>query len=115
MVDDYHLTGSTPPAVDDPKRIGLADMLRALRIELLEAQENVSSSGEAPILDLEGAEVEVKFTVVKGAKGKVGAELHFFAVELGGKYEVEEVHQLRLKLQPATNPDGTKRHVSVAE
>jgi hypothetical protein len=115
VVDDYHLTGGGSQPDQDPKRIGLADMLRALRYELLEAQSNVAGSGEPPLLNLEGAEVEVKFTVSKGASGKLGANVHFFAVEVGGKYDLEEVHRLTLKLEPAVKADGTKRGVSVAE
>jgi hypothetical protein len=115
MVDDYHLTGTQPQTVDDPKRIGLAEMLRSLRYELLEAQKNVSASSKPALLDLGEAEVEIKFTVAKGVKGKLGADVHFFAVEVGGKYELEEVHTLTLKLKPATNADGSQSHVSVAE
>jgi hypothetical protein len=116
VVENYDVTGANPgtPA-DDPKRIGLADMLRALRYELLEAQSNVSGSKNPPLLNLEGAEVEVKFVVKKGASGKLGADVHFFAIELGGKYDVEEVHQLKLKLQPAKAADGTRAEISVAE
>jgi len=57
----------------------------------------------------------VKFTVAKGGSGKLGANVHFFAVELGGKYELEEVHRLTLKLEPAPMADGTRSRVSVAE
>lgn len=116
MVEDYDLTGAGPRVPpEDPKRIGLADMLQALRSELLAAQKNVANGSEAPLLNLEGAEVEVKFTVKKGASGKLGADVHFFAVELGGKYGVEEVHRLTLKLQPPKGADGKRGEISVAE
>jgi hypothetical protein len=101
MVDEYHLTEE-----EAPKAIGLADMLHGLRYELLKAQKNVA--GQDPLLNLEGAEVEVKFVVKKGVKGEAGIDVHFFAVELGGKYELEEVHTLTLKLHPI-------KEISVAE
>ena len=88
----------------------LADMLGALREELQQARANVKGSGGEPLLNLEGAEVEVKFTVAKEGSGKAGIEVHFFAVEIGGKYKSEEVHRLTLKLHP---PRGAA--VSVAD
>lgn len=72
-------------------------MRHALRYELLKAQKNVA--GQTPLLNLEGAEVEVKFVVKKGVKGEAGIGVHFFAVELGGKYELEEVHTLTMAVK----------------
>jgi len=95
---------------EEPSPLGLADMLRALRQELERARENVKNSGGQPLLDLEGAEVEVKFTVAKEGGGKGGVNVHFFAVEIGGKYNSEEVHRLTLKLHPSKGAE-----VSVAE
>jgi predicted nucleic acid-binding Zn finger protein len=95
--------------MEETKQIGLAEMLRALRSELLEAQQSVQESGQPALLNLEDAEVEIKFTVKKGGSGKVGADVYFFAVELGGKYDTEQVHRLKLKLHPI------KGGISVAE
>lgn len=43
----------------------------------------------------------MNFTVAKEGGGKGGVKVHFFAVEIGGKYTSQEVHRLTLKLHPA--------------
>jgi len=83
---------------EESSPLGLADMLRALRQELEQARRNVGD--KKPLLNLEAAEVEVKFTVAKEGKGTAGVKVHFFAVEVGGTYKSEEVHRLTLKLSP---------------
>lgn len=76
------------------KKLGLAELLGALREELDRAQQTATT--KPPLLTLKGAEVEIQFGVKKELKG--GVDLVFIPVELGGKYNSENLHKIRITL-----------------
>ncbi len=80
--------------------IGLAELLFQLRGELDKAQEKLRTSGHAPAIDWESAEVEISFGVAKEAKAEGGVDFYVFSIGGGGKYKSEQVHRLKLQLKP---------------
>jgi len=83
------------------KGLGLAEFLAQLRAEIDRSQEHLKNLGIQPKLNLAEAEVEVSFGVTKEGKGKLGVEFYVFTLEAGGKYGTEQVHKMKLKLEPA--------------
>jgi hypothetical protein len=74
--------------------IGLAEFLAQVKQELL--QPDAHDDLDTPLLALEQVEVEVRVTVAKEASGK----LKVYVVEAGGGGRREDVHTVRLTLQP---------------
>jgi hypothetical protein len=72
--------------------IGLAEFLAQVKRELLQPE----AEGETPLLALEQVEVEVRITMAKEASGK----LKVYVVEAGAGGHREDVHTVRLTLQP---------------
>jgi hypothetical protein len=92
--------------------IGLAELLFQLRGELDKAQEKLRTSGEAPAIDWESAEVEISFGVAKEAKAEGGVDFYVFSIGGGGKYKSEQVHRLKLQLKPHTGSKPTNMSFS---
>jgi hypothetical protein len=98
--------------MSEGKKIGLAELLRALRIEIDRSKYLMVEQGVTPMLELKDAEVEVQFVVEREAKGGIGAELGLFAVEAGGKYHSENLQKLKLKLSPIADPSGSRGSIA---
>jgi hypothetical protein len=76
--------------------IGLADVITSLKRELLEVQKRP----EERILTIKDIEIELKFVVEK-ERGVVGKGHYlFFAAEAKGSYKNQNVHTIKLKLEP---------------
>jgi len=87
------------------QRLGLADLLSALRGEIDLARQRLSESGAAPMLRLKEAEVEVQFGVETVGKGGADFDVYFFAVQLGGEYKSQNLHKLKVTLSPVGGVD----------
>lgn len=87
----------------------LADVLKKLRSELLEAQKD--SVGQPLALVLGDVEIELKLAVAADAKGDFGLRLGVVSVGGGGGGRTENLQTLRLKLKP-TGPGGKEFAVS---
>ena len=86
-------------ADEEPKKIGLAELLGALRTDLDAARLHLKNSPDSkPLLDLKEAEVEIQFIVQREVKAGGGLDIGLFALEAGGKYHNENVHRLTVKL-----------------
>jgi len=88
-------------------QVQLADMIAALREQLVQAQ---AQGSDSPVrFDVAESEVEVQFTVAYESDGKAG--IRFWVVEAGGGASVsaESVQRLRLKLLPVDAAGETAR------
>jgi hypothetical protein len=92
---------------EDTKKIGLAELLRALRADLDAAQSGLTSSGKPALLDLKEAEVEIQFIVQREVKAGIGVDVGLFALEAGGKYHNENVHKMTVKLELHPGADAS--------
>ncbi len=93
-------------ADDMPNKIGLADLLVALRTELASARARLSMSKKAALLDLKEAEVEIQFIVQHEINAGGNVHVGLFAIEAGGKYHKESVHRLTVKLEVHPGADA---------
>lgn len=108
---------------ESPSLDGLANVLRALRIELDAAQKNLAESGKEPLLFLKGAEVELAFTMEKSASGKGGIKFKVWGLEIGGDADVARkstvVHRIKIDLEPGADttkpPTGPSSTSSVVD
>ena len=91
----------------DEKKIGLAELLHALRMEIDRSKQLLIASGVTPLLELKDAEVEIQFVVEKEVKAVIGIEIGLFAVEAGGKYHSENLQKLTVKLSPIAGQDAS--------
>lgn len=87
----------------------LADVLKKLRTELVEAQKD--SAGQDLALVLGDVEIELKLVVAADAQGDFGLRLGVVSIGGGGGGRTENVQTLRLKLKP-TGPGGKEFSVS---
>ena len=93
--------------------IPLSDLLHALRTEIDKAQDDLWRSGKTSILKIAEAEIEVNLVVKRGGDAKGEVKLpSLFAVGLGASVSSEQVHKLKLKLEPMSK--DTKEAVGVA-
>jgi hypothetical protein len=93
--------------VANENKIGLAELLHALRMEIERSRKLLVDSGVAPLLKLKDAEVEVQFVVEKEVKAGIGVEIGLFAVDAGGKYHSENLQKLKVTLTPTPGWDGS--------
>lgn len=78
--------------------VRLADMISALREQLVQAQ---AEGKDSPIrFELEEAEVEVQFTVSKDVEAGGGVNFWVYNVKAGGGLSSESVQKLRIRLRP---------------
>jgi Trypsin-co-occurring domain 2 len=94
--------------VSEPKRVGLADALEALRSELESAQ--IESADKNVQFPIERLTVELKVGVTKSAGGKAGFTVPVIGVELGGKagYDRETLQTITLVLQAPVDQAGNR-------
>ncbi|MBV9648509.1 MAG: hypothetical protein JO296_00015 [Pseudonocardiales bacterium] len=95
--------------MDTESRLGLAEVLEALRGELREA----ALRGDASDLHFPVAGVEVKLDVSVTREGKGKAGIKFWVLEFGGSASVarEDSHSITIRLGAPTDNDG--RNVDV--
>ena len=102
------MTGDTEDPTTEESTFGLGDVLDALRRDLLHAQSK--AKGGASGLFVQGAEVELAFTVSHGRDGKTGINLKVFGVgfDAGGRLasSSEMVHRIKLTLGPPVGGGG---------
>ncbi len=86
----------------DKAIVGLADAVKALRSELMEAV--TDGQGEWMRFSLDPIELKVQAVVTKDVNGKIGWKI----LEFGAKYDSETTQSITLKLTPQWRlPDGT--------
>ncbi|HEY1211099.1 MAG TPA: trypco2 family protein [Terracidiphilus sp.] len=96
--------------METTKSIGLAELLAQVRAEIDQSQENLRKSGKPAAIDWESAEIEISFGVTKGGNAKGSANIHIFAIEVGGNYNSQEVHRLTLHLKPHEKSSADKKN-----
>ena len=86
----------------------LADVIKALRRELITAQQE--GSGKDIRFNVNNVEVELETVVTKEADGKGGFKIKFGVVEAnaegGGKYQTASKQKIKLSLKPKTPQGG---------
>ncbi len=95
--------------MNNESRLGIVEVLDALRSELGEAAMHGSASDlHFPV---EGVQVTLNVTVAREAEGTAG--IKFWVLEFGAKARVarEEAHSITINLGAPTDPDG--RNVNV--
>ena len=86
--------------------IPIADLLRALRVELQRAEDDVWRSGRQGLLKVKEAEVEINVVAKYSAEGQGEAKvLGLFAVGLGASVASEQVHRVKLTLEAIGDRD----------
>jgi hypothetical protein len=88
--------------VSDQAIVGLADAVKALRSELIEAV--TDGQGEWMRFSLDPIELTMQAVVTKDVNGKIGWKV----LEFGAKYDAQTTQSITLKLTPQwRQPDGT--------
>jgi hypothetical protein len=86
----------------DKAIVGLAEAVKALRSELVEAV--ADGGGEWMRFSLDPIELKVQAVVTKDINGKIGWKI----LEFGAKYDSQTTQSITLKLTPQWRlPDGT--------
>jgi Trypsin-co-occurring domain 2 len=77
--------------------INLVQLVSAVRSQLESTEREMRSAGKAPLFDLEGFELEIKFTVSENDTQKGGFDIK--VVNLGSQSDVkaEEVQSIKIK------------------
>jgi len=78
----------------DSGNIGLSELLPQIRRELLEAESQVEPG--KGILKVENVELDLSFVTEKSAEGGI----KLWVVNLGGKYDAQATHSVKLNLLP---------------
>jgi hypothetical protein len=97
-------TASTAIA-EDTQKLGIADVIEAVRAELIEAQERREGKGLPALFITKQFELELTFGVKKSADGS--GKVSFWVVELGGggAYETSELQRIKLTFEtPKASP-----------
>jgi hypothetical protein len=100
-----------------PPKLGLVDLVNALRLELEIAQKQFAPGRDA-MLYLETAEAEVNFVVEAADTARGGVRVYFVTVEGKHEYKSLNVHKLKLILKPGkgqppirvAGPSSAKEH-----
>lgn len=92
------------PTSKPVSKLGLSELLAALRLEIEVAQTRLKTERKTAVLAIKTVEAEVHFLVDKTTSGKGGANIHFFAAEAKHEYKSENVHKLRITLEPTESP-----------
>ena len=82
------------------KKLGVIELVEALKDELRQLDENPESPH---LFQINGAEIEVNVAVKTEAHGGV----NFWVVQLGGKVSKEQIHKIKVKLS-TLEQDNTK-------
>ena len=80
--------------------LGLNDLLGKLRSEIETAQ--AAFANKTPLFSIKVVEAEVHFVIDRTTSGGGGLHLHFIAVDGKHEYRSEEVHKLKIVLEPTT-------------
>jgi hypothetical protein len=90
--------GSGEHAEEDAGRLGLVELIRALRSELFEAAQ--AGGGSELIFDVGPIDLDLEVAVTKGGKGNVGVQFWVFTASGGGSYQSAHTQKLHLQLTP---------------
>ena len=93
----------------DNTTLELADVITALRKELIKAQQD--GDGENIRFNVNNVEVELETVVTKEADGKLGIKFWVVEANAGGKYQNASKQKIKLSLEAVeviVNSDGTK-------
>jgi len=84
----------------DNTTLELADVITALRKELIKAQQD--GDGENIRFNVNNVEVELETVVTKEADGKLGMKFWVVEANAGGKYQNASKQKIKLTLQAVT-------------
>lgn len=98
------------PKEELPDAPGIPELLRALRRDLDEGQRMLRVSGDAPMLRLQSAEIEVAVQLARSADTNVGLTIKVLdVIGLGGERTktkgAQSAHTIKLVLEPI-DPDS---------
>lgn len=101
------------PANADEKKLGIADVVRAVRAELAAAQAERVARGEEFLFATTELELELSFTVSREAGAEGGVS--FWIVEAGasGKVASAEVQKIKLKFETGIDPQKLREGQTV--
>ena len=88
------------------QKIGLKEMVVALRKELLEAQEEGAKQNLK--FAVEEIDIEVELVTTKEGEGEGGVKFLVYDAKMKGKLAKARTHRLHLKLKPDTNGGDLK-------
>jgi hypothetical protein len=92
-----------------PEDINIPDFIALVSRQVREAAERDKESGDAPLLALDGLQLEIAFTAEQARKGEVGVELKplvIFGAKAGRETEQRKqaAHTVTLNLSPVPAP-----------
>jgi hypothetical protein len=93
----------------DNTTLELADVIKALRQELIKAQRE--GENEGIYFNVNNVEVELETVVTKEADGKLGMKFWVVEANAGGKYQNASKQKIKLSLEAVEvvkNSDGTE-------
>jgi hypothetical protein len=84
----------------DNRKIGLAEAIKDLRLQLQEAMDD--GDGKKLRFELQDIDLEFKCSVNRAVDAKAGVEFWLVNVGAGGKLGDEKTQTIKLKLKPKT-------------
>ena len=86
-------------------RIGIPELLMALRRDLEQAQANLKRAKKAPLLEVEASEIEVLVTLSRSSEGGGGLNINVLGIGIGANAKAVKgaqfAHRIKLSLKPA--------------
>jgi len=86
---------------ESAQKLGFTELVKALRREVEAAQARFAE-GDSPMFVLTSVEAEVNFVLDREVSAGGRVNILFFAVEAKGQYKSENVHKLKIHLEPAS-------------
>jgi Trypsin-co-occurring domain 2 len=84
---------------DEPERLGLVELVRALRRELRQAAEE--GAPDDPRFEVGPIDLDLQVAVTKSGKGEAGIKFWVLTASAGGSREHVATQRLHLRLTPA--------------
>ena len=81
------------------KILGLAELIRSVYEELVDAQKQREEANELPIFEVEKLELEIGFTVSRSGSGKGGINIQIAEIGSELEYSNEKIHRIHLTLR----------------
>ena len=94
----------TVHAQTDEEQLGLADLIFAVRGELIKAAEMMKEAGHAPLFVTKRLDLELSFVVERSVSGGAGFNIRIITLGATGDYSASNTQKIRLQLETPTPP-----------
>ncbi len=87
-----------PSARENDEGLGIRELIRTVKLELQETEEQGRTNKEAALFQLKDFDLEINFIVHSHSKGKAGVDYHFVAVGAETEVGLEEIQKIKLHM-----------------